>query len=33
MLNVGKRWFSWFSAAAKGFGVEFIVAVIKQSTH
>ncbi len=31
MLKVGKRWFSWFIAAAKGVGVEFVVAVIKQA--
>jgi len=31
MLKVGKTWFSWFSAAAKGAGVEFVVAVIKQA--
>jgi hypothetical protein len=31
MLKVGKTWFSWFSAAAKGVGVEFVVAVIKQA--
>jgi hypothetical protein len=26
-----KRWFSWFIAAAKGVGVEFVVAVMKQA--
>jgi hypothetical protein len=31
MLKVGKRWFSLFTAAAKGAGVEFVVAVIKQA--
>jgi hypothetical protein len=31
MLKVGRTWFSWFSAAAKGAGVEFVVAVIKQA--
>jgi hypothetical protein len=31
MLKVGKTWFSWFSAIAKGAAVEFVVAVIKQA--
>ncbi len=31
MLKVGETWFSWFSAAAKGAGVEFVVAFIKQA--
>jgi hypothetical protein len=31
MLKVGKTWFSWFAAAAKGAGVEFVLAVIKQA--
>jgi hypothetical protein len=31
MLKVGKTWFSWFTAAAKGAGVEFVLAVIKQA--
>jgi hypothetical protein len=31
MLKVGKTWFSWFSAAAKGVDNEFVVTVIKQA--
>jgi hypothetical protein len=31
MLKVGKTWFSWFSAIAKGVSVEFVVAIIKQA--
>jgi hypothetical protein len=31
MLKLGKTWFSWFNAAAKGAGVEFVVPVIKQA--
>jgi len=31
MLKVGKTWFSWFNATAKGVVVEFVVAIIKQA--